>query len=62
MLQYTDIQFFKGLVSYFGHGFSTMLHDQSLSSFCHEQSDNVRVCYSDFKRHFSDNSFLILLR
>ena len=60
MLQYTDIQFLEGLVSYFGHGLSTMLHDQSLSSFCHELSDNVKVRFSDFKRHFSDNCFLIL--
>ena len=42
MLQYADIQFLEGLVSYFGHGLSTMLHDQSLSSFCHELSDNVK--------------------
>ena len=60
MLQYADIQFLVGLVSYFGHGLSTMLHDQSLSSFCHELSDNVKVRFSDFKRHFSDNCFLIL--
>ena len=60
MLQYADIQFLVSLVSYFGHGLSTMLHDQSLSSFCHELSDNVKVRFSDFKRHFSDNCFLIL--
>ena len=60
MLQYADIQFLEGLVSYFGHGLSTMLHDQSLSSFCHELSDNVKVRFSDFKGHFSDNCFLIL--
>lgn len=62
MLQYAEIQFLEDLVSYFGHGLSTMLHDQSLSSFCHELSDNVKVRFSDFTRHFSDKSFLILPR